>query len=346
MAQATQGDFQHRAGVLLEQVAGYIGHRTVQVGLQHDVFGRLAAHPDGVAPEDLAEECGLDPFYLAVWCRSAYAAGVLEATDGRYRIDPITATLLVDRDSPAYVGALFPTFDQPEVFDLLAERLPTGERTWWDRFGPEFIRCVAGTSRPATLRLIPGGFAQVPGLEEALIGGGTVLELACGAGFGLVHLAGTYPSIRLVGVDGDAYSLTLAASALEEAGHDGRAELVQSPLEELDRTDEFDLVVINLSMHECRDIDRVTDNVRRALRPGGTFVISDFPFPDTLPDLRTVPGRIMSGIQFVEAQIDDQLLPTQAFVDLLERYGFESVDSFDITSTHAVTHGRLPARSA
>ena len=31
----------------------------------------------------------------------------------------------------------------------------------------------------------------------------------------------------------------------------------------------FDVALINISMHECRDIAQVTDNVFRALRPGG-----------------------------------------------------------------------------
>jgi len=70
-------------------------------------------------------------------------------------------------------------------------------------------------------------------------------------------------------------------------------------------------------MHECPDIDRVTQNVQAALEPGGWFVISDLPFPDTDQGLRNVPGRIMSGIQFFEAQIDDQLLPRTYYDDLL-----------------------------
>ena len=48
----------------------------------------------------------------------------------------------------------------------------------------------------------------------------------------------------------------------------------------------------------------------------------------------------MSGIQYFGALIDDQLMPTQAFVDLLGRHGFQDVASFDINPVHAVTHGR------
>jgi hypothetical protein len=48
----------------------------------------------------------------------------------------------------------------------------------------------------------------------------------------------------------------------------------------------------------------------------------------------------MCGIQFFEAQIDDQLLPRSAYDDLLTRHGFVGLGSFGITPVHAVTYGR------
>ena len=104
--------------------------------------------------------------------------------------------------------------------------------------------------------------------------------------------------------------------------------------------DEFDLVISNISMHECRDLNLVTRNIRRALRPDGYFAISDFPFPDTDDGLRTVAGRIMSGIQFFEARIDDQLLPPSAYVDLLERHEFRNIGTIELAPIHAVVHGQ------
>ena len=111
-------------------------------------------------------------------------------------------------------------------------------------------------------------------------------------------------------------------------------------LEEVNDSEEYDVALINVSMHECRDIDKVTSNVHRALKPDGYFVISDFPFPDSTEGCRTVPARVMCGIQFFEALIDDQLLPTQAYVDLLSKHGFPNVGSFDLTPVHAVTYGQ------
>jgi SAM-dependent methyltransferase len=92
-------------------------------------------------------------------------------------------------------------------------------------------------------------------------------------------------------------------------------------------------------MHEARDIDLATKNIRNALKPGGIFVISDFPFPDGHEGLRTVPARVMSGIQYFEAQIDDQLVSTETFVKLLQDQGFSGVDSFIISPVHNVIYG-------
>lgn len=68
------------------------------------------------------------------------------------------------------------------------------------------------------------------------------------------------------------------------------------------------------------------------------------PFPDTDAGLRTTPGRIMSGIQFFEAQIGDQLLPRTAYDDLLARHGFTEVGSRALTPMHAPTYGQNPPR--
>lgn len=50
----------------------------------------------------------------------------------------------------------------------------------------------------------------------------------------------------------------------------------------------------------------------------------------------------MSGIQFFEAQIDDQLLPRVFYDGLLERHGFVDIDSVQLTPMHALTWPRRP----
>ena len=229
------------------------------------------------------------------------------------------------------------------MFGRFEESFATGERMWWDDTSPDWIGAVAGTGTPFYLRLVPGGLARVPGLAERLEAGVRIVDTACGAGEGILRLATTYPRCTVVGVDGDRHSVERARERVAAAGLTDRVEVVHSALEDLVLDQRVELVINNISMHECRDIDRVTANVAAVLEPGGWFAISDFPFPDTDDGLRSVPGRIMTGIQFFEAQIDDQLLPRAAYDDLLTRHGFVDIGSVQLTPMHAVTSGRRPA---
>ena len=340
-AETQEPTVKDQAAKVLTQIAGYAGVRTIELGLTHGLIETMARHPRGLTSEQLAAKTGLDAFNVEVWCRAGLAHDILERTDrGGFRLAPHLDTVLLDRGSPAYVSGTLSVLVQPEVFDRFSATLASGERTWWDQSSSAFIDGVSGSGAAFYVRLIPGGLRQVPGLEEHLGAGGRVLDAACGAGVGMVRLAEAFPGATIVGADGDAYSLTLAAERLREHDLAERVELIHTPLEDLDRADEFDLVISNISMHECRDLDLVTQNIKRALRPEGYLAISDFPFPDTDDRLQTVAGRIMSGIQFFEAQIDDQLLPPSAYVDLLKRHGFRNIDTFELTPVHAVTHAQ------
>lgn len=334
---------QQAAEVVMPLAAGYVGHRTIAIGLRSRLLATLAEHPDGLSADALAAARGFDPFYTSVWCRAGLAAGILvrpdDAEDG-FTLAPHVDTLLLDDTSPAYVGSQFTLMEQPEMFDRFEGNLATGTRAWWDDASAEFIADVAQSGRAFYLRLIPDGLSQIPGLDERLAGDCRILDTACGTGFGLVRLATTYPRASVVGADGDAHSLDVARRRVREADLADRVELIHTPLEELDRSDEFALVTNNISMHECRDADRVTANVRASLEPGGWFAISDIPFPNTDEGLRTVPGRVMCGVQFWEAQIDDQLLPRHVYDDLLSRHGFADIGSFELGPIHAVTYGR------
>ena len=336
-----QPEVPEQAGKILAQFAGYVGFKTIEMGLNNGLFEALLQHPDGLAPDDLAREAGTDKFYTGVWSKAAYGAGILEQSGAdKYVLAPHMDKLLLDSDFPGYVGGIVSVFSQPEMFDKFDENLPSGKRTWWDEVSPEFIGAVSGTGRPFYNRLIPGGLSKIPGLVEKLEAGAAVLELASGAGHGLVKLAGSYPNITVTGLDGDAYSITLARGTVADAGLTDRVSFMQSTLEDLDEHDKYDLIFVNISWHEARDIDRATDNVRNALNAGGYFVISDFPFPDDHEGLRTVPARVMSGIQYFEAQIDDQLVSTETFVKLLRDHKFDGVDSFIISPLHNVIYGR------
>ncbi len=328
---------QEQAGRLLGNAAGYIATRTIRIGLDHGLFEYIAAEGP-VSSAGLAESAGIDGLYSDVWCRSAFAAGVLEGHDeDAYTLAPHIEVLLLDKSSPGYVGGLFKVLTQPEVFDTFDQNFESGERIWWDQTSPTWIAAVGETGGAFNTRFIPGGISKIPGATDRLAGGGKALELACGTGVGLVRLGTEYPSLDLVGLDGDAHSLGAARSMIEGAGMGDRVEFIHSGMEDLDAEEDFDAITINVSMHECRNIEKVTAAVHKALKPGGYFLNSDFPFPESGDGIKTVPGRIMTGIQFFEALIDDQLLSVNYYLDLYKRHGFTETGMVEVTPVHAIT---------
>lgn len=328
-----------QAALLLGNVAGYMATRIIEIGQTAGLIQTLADQP-GLTARELAAAHDVDGFYTTVWVRGALAAGVLERAGEGYQLAPQVATLLLDQASPAYIGGIFPLVGHREMFGRFGDTLRSGERMWWSDTSHEWIEAVAGTGGPFYTRLVPGGLGQVPGLAERLEAGGLIVDSACGAGTGLLRLAAHFPNSRIIGVDGDPHSVERARQRVAEAGLSDRVEVLCQPLEQMRLPSPAALVVNNISMHECRDIDEATRRVAAALEPGGWFVISDFPFPETDEGLRTVPGRIMSGIQFFEAQIDDQLLPRSAYDELLTRHGFRDLGTVGLTPVHALTWGR------
>ncbi|OLS24045.1 MAG: Ubiquinone biosynthesis O-methyltransferase [Candidatus Heimdallarchaeota archaeon LC_2] len=332
-------EVKQKAGKLLTDMAGFISTRTMAMGLELELFQELTNHPNGITVDDLAKLKNLDPFYLGVWCKSAYGSELLESNgNSKYTLAPHIETLLLNRDFPGYIGGIPKVFTSAEMFDTFPANMQSGKRTWWDKLSPNWIKSVIETTRPMYTRFLNVGIGKVPGLEEKMQNG-HIMELASGAGDGLTRTALKYPNSTFVGVDGDEFSIKLAEEATSKLNLSNRVKYHKSTFEDIDYKDEFDVVTINASMHECRDLDKVTTNVLKSLKSGGSFVISDFPYPAGLDGLRTIPGRIMTGIQFFESQIDDLLMPTQDFVDLLNKNGFREVGAFDISPTHNVIYG-------
>ncbi|WP_436794218.1 class I SAM-dependent methyltransferase [Actinospongicola halichondriae] len=337
---ATAPALPDQAAKLLGPLGGTATVWGLELAVRLGIVDELAAHPDGLTAAEVAAALTLDPEYTHVILRSAFAGEIVELTDDRYRLADHMATLLLDQDHPAFLGGALKVFvAMRETFLDLREFAKTGQREWWGDFDPEWIDAVGAHCQAYYRRLVDVVVPQLPDVEARLTSGARFLDLACGTCRGPAKVVGAFPNTMVTAVDADRYTLEVAEREMKERELGGRFRFVHAFLEELDIDGGHDLAHINVSLHEARDMERAVERVHAALDPGGTFLVSEFPFPDDEHDCRTVPGRIMCGVQFFESHIGCQLRPASHFVGVLERAGFRDVGVIDVNPMHVVIHG-------
>jgi SAM-dependent methyltransferase len=101
-------------------------------------------------------------------------------------------------------------------------------------------------------------------IDRAMTGDSDVLEVGCGTGVMAERINGL-PGVTLVAIDISERFVELTAARGIDARH---GDICYLPFED----DSFDVVYAGWMLYHVRDLDRGLNEVRRVLRPGGTFV--------------------------------------------------------------------------
>ena len=111
-----------------------------------------------------------------------------------------------------------------------------------------------------------------------------------------------------------------------EAGVGGRVELLHGDANEWHAQDAYDLVVMNILLHERggpEEYRNVLARTRRALRPGGVVLVSELPYPDSPAEYRANPVyRALAGVQVHEAHVGGRAITQGELRALREETGF------------------------
>ena len=153
-----------------------------------------------------------------------------------------------------------------------------------------------------------------------------VLDLGCGTGTLTVMLKRSAPGAYITGLDGDAEVLAIARGKAERGGQDiqwdhGMAFALPYP------DHSFDVVVTSLVIHHLVSADkqRVFQEVRRILRPGGRFHIVDFGRP--FSPITRLQARVMKRLEEAADNFAGRVLP------MLRAAGFRSAQEAENINT-------------
>lgn len=204
--------------------------------------------------------------------------------------------------------------------------------TRWRIFSRLYDPVLALTMRERRFR-----GAMLRRVDAALPREGTAVDVGCGTGTFAIALAAQRPDARTVGVDGDAEIL---ARARAKAGA-GAVEWREGVAERLPLDDgSADVATMSLVLHHLLPEQKreAMAEVRRVLRPGGSFQIADWGRPH---------DPAMSALFFVSQAIDgfDRTADHRAgrLPDFLRDAGFGAIERHERLRTPAGTLELLAA---
>lgn len=246
-----------------------IGHRT-----------RLFDAMDGAPPlsiKELAASAGLNERYVKEWLGAMVTGRIVvydEATE-RYALPPEHAECLTRRATPnnlasvaqwvAVLGA---------VEDRVVDAFKHGRGVPYSAY-QRFHEVMAEESGQTVVAALDEHILPlVPGLQERLTKGIDVVDVGCGIGKALIHLAESYPASKFVGIDVSQQAIAQAQAEVRERGLQN-AEFKCVDAAQWEAPGQYDLVLAFDAIHDQPSPDRVLLNIRRALRPGGVYLMQD-----------------------------------------------------------------------
>ena len=280
--------------------AGAASLRMAYYGIKLGLFSAIAAQHDGVTLDELAAETSLDARYLNAWARTALAGELLEyrPDSGRFIMAPFMEALLLDDADFQYSAGLVTNHAvESRLADRVEACFPTGDGIPFADYGQEMVETIHAFSKAAYELFLPTVLLpELPELTQRLASGGTILELGCGAGAGLVSLARTFPQCTVTGLDPDPVSIALAKERIDAAGLGEHVHAEEMRGEDLTSEDAFDFVYTQISLHEMDDARIVLANARRAMKDGGTLLITEIRGPERIEDCAGTYNTVLSHI--------------------------------------------------
>src|SRR5690606_37956801 len=246
-----------------------IGHRT----------GLLDALEDGqpVTSPELAQKAELSERYVREWLGAMVTGGIItyDPATQRYALPAEHAAWLTRSATPQCFAATTQWFSVlGSVEDEVVDAFRHGKGVPYSSY-PRFAEVMAEESNQTTVagldeHIIP----MVPGLREKLERGINVVDVGCGCGWAMIHLAERYPNSHFTGLD---LLDTQIASATVMAERKGLTNITFRALDvtNWNEIEAYDVVFTFDAMHDQARPDLVLANIARALKPDGVYVMQD-----------------------------------------------------------------------
>jgi SAM-dependent methyltransferase len=316
---------------ILQLATGVWASGILGAAASHSLFAHLE-HGEDTAGK-LAKRAGISERGAQTLLDGLVGFGLVELRDGAYRNTAEASTFLVE-DRPTYVGgfarvlladaANWPAL--PEVVrtgvPVMAETYDMADNPFWEQLVPT----IAPMSAPVAM-------IAADALRLAEAGQISILDVGGGSGIYSAMWLGINPGARSTQLDWGPVN-AIARKLVAEHGVADRFACIDGDFHTTDfGTASYDIGVYSHIAHQEGPADNVAifAKFRRALKPGGTLVISDFVVDD---DRNGPPFSLVFGSAMLLASKQGNMWRRGDYQSWLAEAGFDDV-SFQPTPTPA-----------
>lgn len=258
------------------------------IGVDLGLFDTLAGLPPATS-EQIADAAGLDERYVREWLGGMVTAGFVEYVpdDRAYYLCPDHAPFLTGPgvDNLARMTRYLTLIGG--VVPKVVEKFRTGGGLSYDDY-PRFHQLQAEESAAVNDASLLDTIIPLTGEVDRLRAGIDVADVGCGSGHAINLLARAFPASRFTGYD---FSDEAVEAGRAEAAAWGltNATFATQDVAALEAEAAFDLVTAFDTIHDQAQPAVVLDRIRRAVRPGGTFLMVDINASSNLEENTDLP---------------------------------------------------------
>jgi 2-polyprenyl-3-methyl-5-hydroxy-6-metoxy-1,4-benzoquinol methylase len=275
---------------------GAAGLGLVYLGDRLELFTALRESGPATSAE-LAARTGLVERYVREWLAGVAAAEYVayDPVTGRFSLTDEQAAYFADAHNPVFAGATAQfQLKILEQADAVAEAFRRGGGVPYSAYD---AGVATGFERHVRMyygnNLVQTWLPAVPGVIDALWGGGAMLDVGCGGGAACFEVARAFPLARVVGIDTHGPAIERARADAVAAGLDTRVTFTVMNAAELPEAPAYDVVTAFEVVHDLADPVAVLRGIHRSLKPTGACLTLDPFAADTLEGNLNAQGKFL-----------------------------------------------------
>jgi SAM-dependent methyltransferase len=246
---------------------------------------------------ELAARTGLVERYVREWLAGVAAAGYVTYDPGLgwFSLTDEQVASFADPHNPLFQGATAQF--QLKILaqaDAVAEAFRCGGGVPYGAYDADV---ATGFERHVRMyygnNLVQTWLPAVPGVIDALQGGGAILDVGCGGGAACFAVAQAFPAAHVVGIDTHGPAIERARADAAAAGLDTRVTFSVMNAAELPAAPEYDVVTAFEVVHDLADPVAVLCGIQRSLKPTGACLTLDPFAADTLDGNLNAQGKFL-----------------------------------------------------